>query len=63
MNPSRHSGAIRELLQTGGRTMAQGALGWRLARSENTFPIPGFKIEAQACNKLGAFNRARCRFR
>lgn len=34
--------------------MAQGAFGWRLVRSENTLPIPGFKIEAQARNKLGA---------
>jgi aryl-alcohol dehydrogenase-like predicted oxidoreductase len=46
--------AIRELLQTGGRTPAQGALGWLLARSGNTFPIPGFKTEAQVRDNLGA---------
>ncbi|MGO8247958.1 aldo/keto reductase [Rhizobium johnstonii] len=50
----RKIGAIRDLLQTGGRTTAQGALGWLLARSENTFPIPGFKTEAQVRDNLGA---------
>lgn len=45
---------IRELLQSGGRTLAQGALGWILARSPNTFPIPGFKTEAQVRENLGA---------
>lgn len=45
---------IGELLQTGGRTLAQGALGWVLARSPNTFPIPGFKTEAQVRENLGA---------
>ncbi|OAP36942.1 aldo/keto reductase [Sinorhizobium glycinis] len=45
---------IRELLQTGGRTLAQGALGWTLARSPGTFPIPGFKTEAQVRENLGA---------
>lgn len=34
---------LRELLTSGGRTMAQGALGWLWARSEVTIPIPGFK--------------------
>jgi aryl-alcohol dehydrogenase-like predicted oxidoreductase len=45
---------VRELLQTGGRTLAQGALGWILARSPNTFPIPGFKTGAQVRENLAA---------
>jgi aryl-alcohol dehydrogenase-like predicted oxidoreductase len=46
--------AIRGLLTSGGRTPAQGALGWILARSPHTIPIPGFKSEAQARENLGA---------
>lgn len=38
---------IRGLLTQDGRTLAQGALGWLWARSENTFPIPGFKTIKQ----------------
>jgi aryl-alcohol dehydrogenase-like predicted oxidoreductase len=48
---------IRELLQSGGRTLAQGALGWILARSPATFPIPGFKNEAQLRDNLGAIEK------
>ena len=40
--------AIREVLTSGGRTLAQGALGWLLARSPRTVPIPGIKTVAQA---------------
>ena len=50
----RRLDAIRELLTTGGRTVAQGALGWILARSPQTIPIPGFKTEAQIRDNLGA---------
>lgn len=46
--------ALRELLTTGGRTLAQGALCWILARSPNTLPLPGFKTEAQIAENLGA---------
>jgi aryl-alcohol dehydrogenase-like predicted oxidoreductase len=49
--------AIRDLLQTGGRSLAQGALGWILARSPATFPIPGFKSEAQVRDNLGALEK------
>lgn len=35
--------AIREILTQGGRTPAQGALGWVWARSGRNIPIPGFK--------------------
>jgi aryl-alcohol dehydrogenase-like predicted oxidoreductase len=48
---------LREALQTGGRTLAQGALSWLLARSPNTFPIPGFKTEAQVRENLGAIEK------
>ena len=46
--------ALRDLLQTGGRTLAQGALGWILARSPIALPVPGFKTEAQVADNLGA---------
>jgi aryl-alcohol dehydrogenase-like predicted oxidoreductase len=39
-------GAIREVLTSGGRTLAQGALGWLLARSPRTVPIPGIRTIA-----------------
>ena len=40
--------AIREVLTSGGRTLAQGALGWLSARSTRTVPIPGIRTVAQA---------------
>ena len=49
--------ALRDLLTSGGRTPAQGALGWILARSPHTFPIPGFKTEAQVRDNLGALEK------
>jgi aryl-alcohol dehydrogenase-like predicted oxidoreductase len=39
--------AVREILTSGGRTLAQGALGWLWARSPKTLPIPGFRTVAQ----------------
>jgi aryl-alcohol dehydrogenase-like predicted oxidoreductase len=39
--------AIREVLTSGGRSLAQGALAWIWARSPVTVPIPGFKTVAQ----------------
>ena len=39
--------AIREILTSGGRTLAQGALAWIWARSAQTIPIPGFKTVKQ----------------
>ena len=47
-------GAIREVLTSGGRTLAQGALGWILARSPIALPVPGFKTEAQVRENFGA---------
>jgi aryl-alcohol dehydrogenase-like predicted oxidoreductase len=39
--------AVREILMSEGRTLAQGALAWLWARSEQTLPIPGFRTVAQ----------------
>jgi aryl-alcohol dehydrogenase-like predicted oxidoreductase len=46
--------ALRDLLQASGRSLAQGALGWILARSPVALPVPGFKTEAQVLDNLGA---------
>lgn len=40
--------AIRDILTSGGRTLAQGALAWVLTRSSDTIPIPGFRNVKQA---------------
>lgn len=48
--------AIREVLSSGGRTLAQGALCWVLAKSPVTIPIPGFKTEAQALENTRALS-------
>jgi aryl-alcohol dehydrogenase-like predicted oxidoreductase len=40
--------AVREVLTGGGRTLAQGALGWLLARSPRTVPVPGIRTATQA---------------
>ncbi len=40
--------AVKEIITSSGRTLAQGALAWIWSRSENTIPIPGFKTEKQA---------------
>jgi aryl-alcohol dehydrogenase-like predicted oxidoreductase len=39
--------AVREILTSQGRTLAQGSLAWIWGRSPNTIPIPGFKTVAQ----------------
>jgi aryl-alcohol dehydrogenase-like predicted oxidoreductase len=46
--------ALREVLTSGGRTLAQGALAWIWARSPRTVPIPGFRTVAQAEENAGA---------
>ena len=46
--------AIREILRSDGRTLAQGALAWIWARSDRTIPIPGFKTVAQVEENAGA---------
>lgn len=45
---------IRDVLTAGGRTLAQGALGWLWARSGAMIPIPGFKTVAQVEENAGA---------
>jgi aryl-alcohol dehydrogenase-like predicted oxidoreductase len=47
-------GAIREILGSDGRTLAQGALAWIWARSPRTVPIPGFKSVTQVQENSGA---------
>lgn len=49
--------AVREILTSGGRSLAQGALAWILARSPQTIPIPGFKTEAQIRDNLGTLEK------
>lgn len=46
--------AMREILTSEGRSLAQGALAWLWARSEKTIPIPGFKTPAQVEDNAGA---------
>ncbi|MDT7784444.1 MAG: hypothetical protein QOF58_2863 [Pseudonocardiales bacterium] len=40
--------AVRDVLTSGGRTLAQGALAWLWARSPRLVPIPGVRTVAQA---------------
>jgi aryl-alcohol dehydrogenase-like predicted oxidoreductase len=46
--------AVREILTSQGRTLAQGALAWLWARSPQAIPIPGFKTLQQAEENAGA---------
>jgi aryl-alcohol dehydrogenase-like predicted oxidoreductase len=46
--------AVREILTSGGRTVAQGALAWNWARSPQTIPIPGFRTVKQVEENAGA---------
>lgn len=48
--------AVREILTTKGRTLAQGALAWIWARSARTIPIPGIRTVAQAEENIGAID-------
>ncbi|MEU5083936.1 MULTISPECIES: aldo/keto reductase [Streptomyces] len=49
--------AVRSLLTSDGRTLAQGALAWLWARSPRTVPIPGFRTVAQAEENAGAIEK------
>lgn len=49
--------AVRDNLQSGGRSLAQGAIGWLWARSHTTLPIPGFRTVAQVEDLLGALDK------
>ena len=46
--------SLREVLTSGGRTLAQGALAWIWAKSPVTVPIPGFKTVRQVEENAGA---------
>jgi aryl-alcohol dehydrogenase-like predicted oxidoreductase len=46
--------AVREVLRSGGRTLAQGAIGYLWGRSDRTIPIPGCRTVAQARENAGA---------
>jgi aryl-alcohol dehydrogenase-like predicted oxidoreductase len=48
--------AVRDVLTSGGRTLAQGALGWLLARSGRTVPISGIRTVAQAEQNAAALD-------
>ncbi|MCW8382782.1 aldo/keto reductase [Streptomyces justiciae] len=49
--------ALKEILTSDGRTLAQGALAWIWARSPRTIPIPGFRSVAQAEQNAGAIEK------
>ena len=46
--------ALRDVLTSEGRTMAQGALAWIWAHSDRTIPIPGFKNVKQVTENAKA---------
>jgi len=46
--------AVRTILKSGGRTLAQGALAWLWARSPKTLPIPGFRTVEQVKENAAA---------
>jgi len=46
--------AVREILTSNGRTLAQGALAWLWGRSRQTLPIPGFRTVEQVRENCGA---------
>jgi aryl-alcohol dehydrogenase-like predicted oxidoreductase len=48
--------AIREILSSAGRTLAQGSLAWLWARSPQTIPIPGFRTVKQVEENVGAMD-------
>jgi aryl-alcohol dehydrogenase-like predicted oxidoreductase len=49
--------ALKEILTSNGRTLAQGALAWIWARSPKTIPIPGFRSVAQSEQNAGALEK------
>ncbi len=51
---SRQLNAVKDLITSGGRTLAQGALCWVLAKSPGVLPIPGAKNADQALENAGA---------
>ncbi|MET7731495.1 aldo/keto reductase [Streptomyces sp. NPDC005402] len=49
--------ALKEILTSDGRTLAQGALAWIWARSPRTVPIPGFRSVTQAEQNASAIEK------
>jgi aryl-alcohol dehydrogenase-like predicted oxidoreductase len=49
--------SVRTALGAGGRSMAQGALGWILAADDHLVPVPGFRTEAQVSDLAGTLAR------
>lgn len=49
--------ALKDILTSNDRTLAQGALAWIWARSPRTIPIPGFRSVAQAEQNAGAIEK------
>lgn len=47
---------IRAVLMADGRTLAQGALGWCLAQSGRSIPLPGCRTVAQARDNFGTLD-------
>jgi len=47
---------LKEILTSGGRTLAQGALSWLWTRSKVTIPIPGFKTVEQVTENARAMD-------
>jgi aryl-alcohol dehydrogenase-like predicted oxidoreductase len=48
--------ALHDILTTEGRTLAQGALAWLWARSEQALPIPGFRTVTQVEENCAAMH-------
>jgi aryl-alcohol dehydrogenase-like predicted oxidoreductase len=48
--------AVRTLLTTEGRSLAQGALAWIWARSDRAIPLPGFRNRIQVTDNITTFN-------
>lgn len=46
--------AIREILTSGGRTLAQGCINWIQGCGDHCIPIPGIKTPKQAAENVGA---------
>ena len=46
--------AVRDLLQTGGRSLVQGALSWCMAAGANAIPLPGARTVDQVRENAGA---------
>lgn len=53
----RRIDALKEILTSDGRTLAQGSLAWIWARSPRTVPIPGFRSVAQAEQNAAAMEK------